>query len=184
MSEILWHLTDKGILNTYYLPRSACPGPPLSPGKMDHPHVVEVWRWGQRVWILFFLFLAALGLHCCAWAFSGCGERGLLSSWDAWAFHCGGFSWCRAQLQGAGLRSWHTCLAALQHVESSRTRDQTCVPCTGKGSYPLYHQRESSVPRGNGSYLPPPVPLPSWLGHVGQVLFSLALVLLSRNNSD
>ena len=24
------------------------------------------------------LFLAALGLHCCAWAFSSCGEQGLL----------------------------------------------------------------------------------------------------------
>ena len=138
MSEILWHLTEKGILNTYYLPRWACPGPPLSLGKTDHPHVVEVWCWTQRIWILFF-FLTALGLHCCAWAFSGCGERGLLSSWDVWASHCGGFS-RRAQLQGAGLRSWLTCLAALQHVESSRTRDQTCVPCTGKGSYPLYRQ--------------------------------------------
>ena len=27
---------------------------------------------------VFFFFLAALGLHCCAWAFSSCGERGLL----------------------------------------------------------------------------------------------------------
>ena len=27
---------------------------------------------------LFILFLAALGLRCCAWAFSSCGERGLL----------------------------------------------------------------------------------------------------------
>ena len=27
---------------------------------------------------LIYLFLAALGLHCCAWAFSSCGERGLL----------------------------------------------------------------------------------------------------------
>ena len=27
---------------------------------------------------LFFKFLAALGLRCCAQAFSGCGERGLL----------------------------------------------------------------------------------------------------------
>ena len=26
----------------------------------------------------FFFFLAALGLHCCAWAFSSCGEWGLL----------------------------------------------------------------------------------------------------------
>ena len=25
-----------------------------------------------------FFFLAALGLRCCAWAFSSCGERGLL----------------------------------------------------------------------------------------------------------
>ena len=28
--------------------------------------------------IYLYLFLAALGLHCCAWAFSSCGERGLL----------------------------------------------------------------------------------------------------------
>ena len=26
----------------------------------------------------FFFFLAASGLRCCAWAFSSCGERGLL----------------------------------------------------------------------------------------------------------
>ena len=25
-----------------------------------------------------YLFLAAFGLHCCTWAFSSCGERGLL----------------------------------------------------------------------------------------------------------
>ena len=30
------------------------------------------------LFILFFLFLAALGLRCCTWAFSSCGERGLL----------------------------------------------------------------------------------------------------------
>ena len=28
--------------------------------------------------IFIYLFLAALGLHCCAQAFSSCGERGLL----------------------------------------------------------------------------------------------------------
>ena len=27
---------------------------------------------------LIYLFLAALGLHCCVWTFSSCGERGLL----------------------------------------------------------------------------------------------------------
>ena len=41
--------------------------------------------------ILFYLFLAALGLRCCAWAFSSCGER---------ASHCGGFSCCRAPALG------------------------------------------------------------------------------------
>ena len=39
--------------------------------------------------------MAALGLRCCSWAFSGCWEPGLLSSCDAQA-HCGGFSCCRA----------------------------------------------------------------------------------------
>ena len=33
-----------------------------------------------------YLFSAALGLRCCAWAFSSCGERGLLFVW------CVGFS--------------------------------------------------------------------------------------------
>ena len=31
-----------------------------------------------NLFILFYLFLAALGLRCYAWAFSSCGERGLL----------------------------------------------------------------------------------------------------------
>ena len=31
------------------------------------------------------IYSAVLGLHCCAGAFSGCGEQGLLSSWGAQA---------------------------------------------------------------------------------------------------
>ena len=31
-----------------------------------------------NLFISFILFLAALGLHCCKWAFSSCGEWGLL----------------------------------------------------------------------------------------------------------
>ena len=38
------------------------------------------------------LFLVALSLHCCPWAISSCREQGLLSSCDAPASHCGGFS--------------------------------------------------------------------------------------------
>ena len=51
--------------------------------------------------LLFYLFiLAALDLCCCTWAFSSCGERGLLSSRSASASPCGGFSCCGAQPQG------------------------------------------------------------------------------------
>ena len=32
----------------------------------------------QYYFLILILFLAALGLHCCAQAFSSCGERGLL----------------------------------------------------------------------------------------------------------
>ena len=35
------------------------------------PHIVFFF-------LIIYLFLAALGLGCCAWAFSSCGERGLL----------------------------------------------------------------------------------------------------------
>ena len=41
-----------------------------------------------------------MGLHCCAWAFSSCGERGLLFHCGAQASHCGGFSCCGAQALG------------------------------------------------------------------------------------
>ena len=50
---------------------------------------------------LFYLFLAALGLCCCAQAFSSCGERGATLGCGAWASHYGGFSCCRARALGA-----------------------------------------------------------------------------------
>ena len=71
----------------------------------------------------------------------------------AWASHCGGFSCCGAWALGwAGFSScgtlaqqlwltgsrvqaqqlWRTRSVALQHVGSSRTRDQTRVPCIGR----------------------------------------------------
>ena len=49
-----------------------------------------------------FIFLAALGLCCCPWAFSSCAEWGLRSSFSAWASHCGGFSYCGAGPLGRG----------------------------------------------------------------------------------
>ena len=49
---------------------------------------------------LIYLFLAVLGLRCWAQAFSGCGERGLLSSCSVQASHHCGVSRCRAQALG------------------------------------------------------------------------------------
>ena len=53
-----------------------------------------------------------LGLHRYVWAFSGCGELGLLSGCGIWAHHCGCFSCCGAQAQrhvgfsSCGTRAW------------------------------------------------------------------------------
>ena len=88
--------------------------------------------------------------------FSSCGKQGLLSSCGVWASHCSGFSCCAAwahglqQLQPPGSRAtqkwWHTGLAALWHVGSSWTRDQTHVSCTGRQN--LHHSatREAQLP--------------------------------------
>ena len=46
-----------------------------------------------------YLFLAVLGLSCCAWAFSSSGEWGLVCC-GARASHCGGFSCCGARALG------------------------------------------------------------------------------------
>ena len=68
-----------------------------------------------------------LGLDCCTWASSSCGEQGLLSS-------CGGLLTVVASLvvehglQACGLRQLqYEGLVAPWHVESSQNRDQNCV---------------------------------------------------------
>ena len=83
-----------------------------------------------------FLFLAALGLRCCAQAFSSCGERGLLflamrgllTVVASLAAEHGLQARGPQQLWLAGSREqpqylWRTGLVALQHVGSSRARD-------------------------------------------------------------
>ena len=53
-------------------------------------------RWPSGIFFFLntfiYLFLAALGLCCCARAFSSC---------SVWASHCGGFSCCRSRALGA-----------------------------------------------------------------------------------
>ena len=60
----------------------------LYPGKINEGHcsLVKFFLtsfkkrcvWGFFINLFIYLFLAALGLCCCAWAFSSCGEQGLL----------------------------------------------------------------------------------------------------------
>ena len=70
-----------------------------------------------------FLFLVVPGLGCYIQAFSTCGECGLLTAVDSLAQH---------KLQGAWAQQLQlTGLVALQHLQSSKTKDQTHVPCIG-----------------------------------------------------
>ena len=82
--------------------------------------------------LFIYLFLAALGLRCCAQAFSSCSEQAPL-----FAAVCGllllqstgsrlaGFSSCSTRAQSL----WRTGLVAPRHVGSSRTRARSHVPC-------------------------------------------------------
>ena len=54
----------------------------------------------------FYLFLFALGLLCCMWAFSSCGEWVPLFSCSVKVSHCGGISCWGARTLECGLSSW------------------------------------------------------------------------------
>ena len=88
------------------------------------------------------LFLAVLGPHCCAKAFSICGERGLLFVVVRRLFIAVASLIVEHSLQARGLQQLQhvgsraqaqefrcTGLVAPQHVGSSRTRARTRVPC-------------------------------------------------------
>ena len=68
-----------------------------------------------------FSFFVALGLRCCVWTFSSCNESG-----DTLWLLCLGFSlqW-PLFLQSMGF-------SCPRQVESSKTKEQTCVPCIGR----------------------------------------------------
>ena len=76
--------------------------------------------------------MAALGLCCCTRAFSGCSERGLLSSCGMGASHCGGISFCRAWALACRLRSGGTQACCPLACGILLTGVWTCVPCPGR----------------------------------------------------
>ena len=78
----------------------------LTPSFLQGEPLVTVGANNQRINyflknVIYFLFLAALGLCCYAQAFSSCGEPGLHSNCSALASHCGGFSHCKAWALGS-----------------------------------------------------------------------------------
>ena len=92
--------------------------------------------------LFIYLFLAVLGLGCCGSSVAigrdYCLFRKTIS-------HCGGFSCFRARAVGymglSGCSTWAQQLCH-GHVGSSRTRDQTCVPCIGKQTLVHYITRK------------------------------------------
>ena len=104
------------------------------------PFVFCFFKWARLFFfflIFISVFLTAMDLHCCAWAFSSCGKWELSSSCSVQASHCGDFSSRRAwALMYAGL-------VAPWHVESSQTRDGTHVLCIDR--WILSHQTTRKV---------------------------------------
>ena len=85
-----------------------------------------------------------MGLHCCAWPFSSCGEQGLLcvmvpgllilaaslvQALRLQEFQHVGSTVTTPRLQGTGSILWHTGLDAPRHVASSWVRGLTRAFC-------------------------------------------------------
>ena len=112
------------------------------------------------------------GLCCCTWAFSSCGEWGLLFVCGVWSSHCGGFSCCRAQALGtrASVVVAHGLSSAGSIVVAHRLScseacgifpdmwDWTRVPCIGRQIL-IYCIREAPnnmlLMKNNYVFLPP-----------------------------
>ena len=84
---------------------------------------------------LIYLFLAVPGLHCCVWAFSHSAEQGFSPTVVRGLLVAVASPVVEHRLSGTWAQQLcPTDLAALQRVESSWTRDRTCVPCIGRQS--------------------------------------------------
>ena len=130
---------------------------------------------GDHIWVCFFfvffnkfiyyfiLFLAALGLRCCTWTFSSCGDRGATLRCGVRASHCSGFSCCRAWALGVqasvvAARRLSSCGSrAVERWLSSRgawaqlLHGSGIFPDQGPNPCPLHWQADSQLLRHHGS---------------------------------
>lgn len=87
--------------------------------------------------------LAVVGLSCCMWAFSSCGERGLLSC-GAWASHWSGFSCGGAGALGrtgfSSCRAWAEQLRLLGSRAQAEVYGLSCSVACG-----LFWDQESNL---------------------------------------
>ena len=107
--------------------------------QVSHPHFVHTLSTSLQLEFLNllklinYLFLAALGLHCCTQAFSSCGERGLLFVVVLGLLIVVASLFVEHRLQTSRLQQlWCTGLVAPRQVGSSQTRARTHVPCIGR----------------------------------------------------
>ena len=89
------------------------------------------------LFIKFYLFIfGCSGSHCCARTFSNCNKWGLLSSFSAWASHCGGLPCCKTwALQGRLSSCGIHRLSGSAALESSQTRSEPVSPALA-GRFP------------------------------------------------
>ena len=82
---------------------------------------------------IYLLTLPVLGLCCCTWAVSGCGEQGLLFVVVHGLLIVMASLFCDSQSLECWLAQWFCCkdLLAPWHRGSYQTRDQIHVPCFG-----------------------------------------------------
>ena len=118
------------------------------------------------------LFLTVLGLHCCMRVFSSCSKRGCLYLWCVDLIVVASVSWSMgSRARGLSVVVVHG-LSCPMNVESSQTRDWTCVPYTSRQTLNHWTTRE--------------VPLESWWAkfYYMATLRQASICLLSSHSGD
>ena len=112
------------------------------------PTLPELETYSLLLLLLFFkrciYLLVVVGLPCFGWAFSS--RRGLLQSFSAWAFHCGGFSCWESRALGtqASVVVAHgLCCSVAYGIFLEQGSNRCSLHCKAK-SYPL--DQEGSLP--------------------------------------